>query len=78
MDWPATAIAVVIAVTDPTSPVVLGTDGSAASEAATVLAFDEASRRAVELIALHAWSSVSTAVAEAANTPVIVVRPQEA
>jgi nucleotide-binding universal stress UspA family protein len=36
-------------------PVVLGIDGSPASELATAVAFDEASRRGVELIALHAW-----------------------
>lgn len=38
------------------APVLLGIDGSPASEAATALAFDQASRRGVELIALHAWS----------------------
>lgn len=37
-------------------PVALGIDGSPASELATAIAFDEASWRAVELIALHAWS----------------------
>lgn len=43
---------------DHTSPVLLGIDGSPASEAATALAFDEASRRGVDLTALHAWSDV--------------------
>ncbi len=43
---------------DPTSPVLLGIDGSPASEAATAVAFDEASRRGVDLVALHAWSDV--------------------
>jgi nucleotide-binding universal stress UspA family protein len=38
--------------------VLLGIDGSVASEAATALAFDEASRRGVGLTALHAWSDV--------------------
>ncbi|OBK26659.1 universal stress protein [Mycobacterium asiaticum] len=38
------------------APVLLGIDGSPASEVATAIAFDEASRRGVELIALHAWS----------------------
>lgn len=42
---------------DPTAPVLLGFDGSPASEDATALAFDEASRRGVDLIALHAWWS---------------------
>jgi nucleotide-binding universal stress UspA family protein len=40
------------------APVLLGIDGSAASELATEIAFDEASRRGVDLIALHAWSDV--------------------
>jgi nucleotide-binding universal stress UspA family protein len=37
-------------------PVVVGIDGSPASELATAIAFDEASWRGVDLIALHAWS----------------------
>ncbi|OBI40255.1 universal stress protein UspA [Mycobacterium kyorinense] len=37
-------------------PVVVGVDGSPASELATEIAFDEASRRGVDLVALHAWS----------------------
>lgn len=37
-------------------PVLVGVDGSPASELATALAFDEASRRDVGLIALHAWA----------------------
>jgi nucleotide-binding universal stress UspA family protein len=37
------------------APVLVGIDGSSASELATAIAFDEASRRDVELIALHAW-----------------------
>ncbi|WNG91845.1 universal stress protein [Mycobacterium sp. ITM-2016-00318] len=43
---------------DRSAPVLLGIDGSSASEAATGLAFDEASRRGVGLVALHAWSDV--------------------
>lgn len=40
------------------APVLVGIDGSPASELATAIAFDEASRRGVELNALHAWSDV--------------------
>jgi nucleotide-binding universal stress UspA family protein len=43
---------------DSNAPVLLGIDGSPASETATELAFDEASRRGVGLLALHAWSDV--------------------
>jgi len=43
MDHPATA------------PVIVGIDGSPASELATAIAFDEASRRGVELVAIHSW-----------------------
>ncbi|AQA04682.1 universal stress protein [Mycobacterium sp. MS1601] len=37
-------------------PVVVGVDGSPVSERAVAVAFDEASRRGVDLIAVHAWS----------------------
>lgn len=42
----------------PDAPVLLGIDGSPASEAATAFALDEASRLGVQLVALHAWSDV--------------------
>ncbi|MFZ1177261.1 MAG: universal stress protein [Mycobacterium sp.] len=42
----------------PQAPVVVGIDGSPTSELATEIAFDEASRRGVELVALHAWSDM--------------------
>ncbi|MDX1890811.1 universal stress protein [Mycolicibacterium sp. 050158] len=45
MDHPASA------------PVLVGIDGSPASELATAVAFDEASRRGVGLIAMHSWAS---------------------
>lgn len=37
-------------------PVAVGIDGSPASELATSIAFDEAARRGVDLIAVHVWS----------------------
>ena len=42
-----------------TAPIVVGIDFSAASELATDIAFDEASLRGVELVAVHAWTDVS-------------------
>ena len=43
----------------PDAPVLVGVDGSKSSERATAIAFDEASRRGVDLIALHAWSDLA-------------------
>lgn len=37
------------------APVLVAVDGSPASESAIAVAFDEASQRRVELVALHAW-----------------------
>ncbi len=37
-------------------PVLVGIDGSPASERATAIAFDEASFRGVDLVAVHAWT----------------------
>ena len=45
-------------------PVLVGIDGSPASESATAIAFDEASRRGIDLVALHAWSD-----ADVSNIP---------
>ena len=41
------------------APVLVGIDGSPASELATGMAFDEASRRNVGLLALHAWADTN-------------------
>ncbi|OBI40274.1 universal stress protein [Mycobacterium kyorinense] len=43
----------------PEGPVLLGIDGSPASEGATAYAFEEASLRGLSLVALHAWSDVA-------------------
>lgn len=38
------------------APIVVGIDGSQASERAVQIAFDEAAKRGVELVAVHSWS----------------------
>jgi nucleotide-binding universal stress UspA family protein len=47
------------------APVVLGVDGSPVSDRATGIAFEEAARRGVELIAVHAWSDTTLIAAHA-------------
>lgn len=42
------------------APVLVGIDGSPASMSATEIAYDEASRRGVGLVALHAWRDITT------------------
>lgn len=43
-------------------PVLVGIDGSRASESATAIAFDEASWRGVDLVALHVWSDADMTI----------------
>ncbi|WP_297825723.1 universal stress protein [Mycobacterium sp.] len=56
------------------APVLVGIDGSPVSELATAIAFDEASRRGVELKAVHAWSD--TQVFELPGTDWSAVRSE--
>jgi nucleotide-binding universal stress UspA family protein len=50
-------------------PVVVGIDGSPASEAATGLAFEEAHNRGVGLVAVHAWRDVGAMLALGIDVP---------
>jgi nucleotide-binding universal stress UspA family protein len=54
-----------------TAPVLVGVDGSSASNLATEIAFDEASRRHVDLIALHAWSNKELAELPGVDWPAV-------
>lgn len=56
------------------APVVVGIDGSPASEHATAIAFDEASRRGVELVAVHTWSDAGY---ELPDEPWTEAQPEE-
>ncbi|PQD99734.1 universal stress protein [Mycobacterium sp. EPG1] len=56
------------------APVVVGIDGSPASEHATAIAFDEACRRGVDLVAVHTWSDAGY---ELPGTTWSEVQPEE-
>ena len=58
--------------------VLVGIDGSPASELATEIAFDEAFRRGVDLVALHAWSDVSMSEVPGLDFATMEVQAQEA
>ncbi|CDP88436.1 MULTISPECIES: universal stress protein [Mycolicibacterium] len=53
------AVAVIPETEPPNGPVVVGVDGSPASAFAAELAFDEASRRGVELVVVHTWTDLN-------------------
>ena len=60
------------------APVLVGIDGSPASKLATEIAFDEAVRRGVDLVALHAWSDVSMSEVPGLDFATMEVQAQEA
>jgi len=60
------------------APVLVGIDGSPTSELATEIAFDEAFRRGVDLVALHAWSDVSMSEVPGLDFATMEVQAQEA
>ncbi len=60
------------------APVLVGIDGSRASERATEIAFDEAFRRGVDLVALHAWSDISMSDVPGMDFATMEVQAQEA
>ncbi|WP_292988459.1 universal stress protein [Mycobacterium sp.] len=52
-------VAIVHGDTNRAGEVLVGVDGSPASDRAIALAFEEASRRGTDLVALHAWSDIA-------------------
>lgn len=58
-------------------PVLVGVDGSPASELAMQIAFDEASQRGVDLIALHAWSDSEVSDVPSLETSALAGRASE-
>jgi nucleotide-binding universal stress UspA family protein len=59
------------------APVLVGIDGSPVSEAATAVAFEEASRRGVDLIALHVWSDFALYDVPETELPALQRRAEE-
>lgn len=59
------------------SPVVVGIDGSAGSQLATEIAFQEASWRGVELVALHAWRDGDTPAMPTEEWPALQSKARE-
>jgi nucleotide-binding universal stress UspA family protein len=59
------------------APVLVGIDGSPVSESATAVAFDEASRRGVDLIALHVWSDFAVYEIPETELPALQRRADE-
>ncbi|HTX98178.1 MAG TPA: universal stress protein [Mycobacterium sp.] len=60
------------------APVLVGIDGSPASKLAMEIAFDEAFRRGVDLVALHAWSDVTMSEVPGLDFATMEVQAQEA
>jgi nucleotide-binding universal stress UspA family protein len=59
------------------APVVVGIDSSPASERAIEIAFDEASRRGVELVAIHTWMNVADSSVDVARSDVATQADEE-
>lgn len=60
------------------APVLVGIDGSPTSELATAMAFDEASRRNVGLLALHAWADTDSSECPEIDWPTTQSMAEEA
>lgn len=59
------------------APILVGIDGSPASELATAIAFQEASWRGVDLVALHVWSDVEVSDYPAIDWPAMKPAAEE-
>ena len=59
------------------APVLVGIDGSAASESAAAIAFNEASWRGVELVALHAWNDADMSMIPSMEWSALQARAEE-